>query len=137
MATFWLGTIAGLCAWLLFFAGRWLRRRLWPTFNERVDGRFQPYKPHLPLTALTEEEKENLKEKFRREFSAKPNMVLELGEDKPLSEEEVEEALHIPRTPSSLRAPSSAATTPPADPLSIESTSSPSSSVRAHGTRAP
>jgi len=54
-----------------------------------------------------------------------------------LTDAEVEEALHIPRTPSSLRAPSSAATTPPADPLSIESTSSPSSSVRAHGTRAP
>ena len=74
-------------AWHLLCAGRWLRRRLWPTFSERVDRRFRPYNPH-PLRVgrpLTEEEKENLKEKFTREFNAKPNKVLELGVDRPLT----------------------------------------------------
>jgi hypothetical protein len=30
MTTFILGAIVGLCAWLLFFAVRWLQPRFWP-----------------------------------------------------------------------------------------------------------
>ena len=50
-----------------------------------------------------------------------------------LTDAEVEEALHIPRTPSSLKAPSSAATTPPAGPQSTGRISSASSGVKVDG----
>jgi hypothetical protein len=30
-------------AWQIWCAGRWLWRRLWPTFSEQVDARFKPY----------------------------------------------------------------------------------------------
>jgi len=42
MTDFILGAIAGLCAWHLFFAGRWLRRRLHP-WNAEVDARARAY----------------------------------------------------------------------------------------------
>jgi len=48
MTDFILGATTGLCAWLLFFAGRWLYRWLHP-WNAEVDARFkayQHYKPH-------------------------------------------------------------------------------------------
>jgi len=52
--------------WHLLCAGRWLRRRLWPTFSEQVDARFRPYNPKPlphPLWAnplLTPEEVQEL-----------------------------------------------------------------------------
>jgi len=42
MTDFILGATTGLCAWLLFFAGRWLYRWLHP-WNEEVDARARAY----------------------------------------------------------------------------------------------
>jgi hypothetical protein len=41
MTIFILGAIMGLCVWPLLCAGRWLRRRRWPTMGERVSKRFR------------------------------------------------------------------------------------------------
>jgi hypothetical protein len=84
MATFGLGVIVGVCLWPLLYAAQWLRRRWFPTFTERVDRRFRPYKPHLPLTL------------------ADVTWPVVTVEGRYLTRAEVEEALHIPRTPGSL-----------------------------------
>jgi len=124
-------------AWHLLCAGRWLRRRLWPTFSEQVDGRFIPYKPPLPHP-LWAVDTAMAQRRAAWAMGSPGGSCLKEGKTvvipPPLTEEEVEEALHIPRTGQSLDG-SWPAMTPPADLPSIESTSSPSSTVSTVGSR--
>lgn len=89
MTEFFLGAITGACAWLLYFAGRWLYRNVYlqhPTYGEadRYARRYliKPSKlwPKTPLTLAEMEQR-----RAARAMS-------------PLTTEEVEEALGIPRT---------------------------------------
>jgi len=145
MTTFILGAIAGLCVWLLFFLLRWLQPRFWPPARrqERLRIRLRKTKDELRRDRVAEEgslgSRLSVKERRAAWAMGSPGgSCLKEGKTvvipPPLTEEEVEEALHIPRTGQSLDG-SWPAMTPPADLPSIESTSSPSSTVSTVGSR--
>jgi len=150
MTTFILGAIVGLCAWLLYFLLRWLQPRFWPPARrqERLRIRLRKTRDDLRRDRVAEETSvaSRLSVGERRALNyykrAHPDwteaergralsLLREAG--RPLTLAEVERAFHIPQMPSSLKAPSSAATTPPADPQSTGRISSASSGVKVDG----
>jgi len=106
MTTFILGAIVGLCAWLLYFLLRWLQPRFWPPARRQ-----ERYRIRLRKT----------KDELRRDRVAEETSVasrLSAGERRALhrlTDAEVEEALPIPQTGSSLRA-AGPSPTPSAEP---------------------
>ena len=127
MTDFFLGTIVGLCAWLLFFAVWWLHPRFWPPARrqERYRIRLDKTKDELRRDRVAEEAS------LASRLSVPERRALHS-----LTLEEMEEAFHIPRTGPSLDG-SWPGMTPPGEIPHSGSISSESSTVRAHGTRAP
>ena len=129
------------CAWKIL---AWLQPRFWPPARrqERLRIRLRKTRDELRRDRVAEETSvasrlTALEEWADSQYRGRPFWEWKaMNRQNPLSPEEVEEALHIPQTGNSLDG-SWPGTTPPADQESIESTSSPSSSVRAPGSRAP
>jgi len=121
---FW-GTLALFGAWRML---AWLQPRFWPPARrqQRHRIRLRKTKDELRRDRIAEERSvgSRLSVKERRALHS-------------LTDAEVEEALHIPQTSGSLKAPSSPDMTPPEAPQSSETTSSRSSSASRRGTSIP
>ena len=121
MTDFFLGTIVGLCAWLLFFAVWWLHPRFWPPARRQERYRIRLRKTRKELRQARKAEETSLASRLSVEERRALNRLTL-----------AERAFHIPRTGSSLDGSWPAIRRQMGQP-STERTSSPSSSVRADG----